>query len=353
MKNLIITLASAIILLACETAEENSQQAAKNNAIDNNWLIPFSQVFDGGPGRDGIPALENPNKTTQGDFLRDPEFVIGYYDGEQAIAYPHQILDWHEIINDELNGFPYAITYCPLTGTGIGWDRAINGATTTFGVSGLLYNNNLIPFDRATNSNWSQMRNDCVNGKLQGDEISTFPVVEMRWQDWKAMYPNTQIVSTNTGHDRQYGAYPYGDYKTNNKSLFFPLSPDDNRLARKERVHGIIIDGNVKVYRFSTFNSSNTVIQDTFQGNDLIVVGNASSSLIVSFYAKLEDGSSPEFTAVNEGSVILADTEGNQWDVFGYATAGPRKGQRLISTKSYMGYWFAWGTFYPQPDIYQ
>ena len=114
------------------------------------WTIPISQVFDGGPGRDGIPALTDPQRTNLdgGSYILDPELVLGYYDGTKAIAYPHQILDWHEIINDQLNDFSYAITYCPLTGTGIGWDRNVDGSELTFAVSGLIYNNNLIPFDR-------------------------------------------------------------------------------------------------------------------------------------------------------------------------------------------------------------
>ena len=87
-----------------------------------------------------------------------------------------------------------AITYCPLTGTGIGWNRVISGNTTTFGVSGLLFNTNLIPYDRSTDSNWSQMKLECVNGQLLGETIPTFHVVETTWKTWKTMYPNTMVV---------------------------------------------------------------------------------------------------------------------------------------------------------------
>ena len=243
MKNFSLFLICIAITFSCEKDKETS----------GIWLIPSDQVFDGGPGKDGIPALENPLKISNPQFLTDFDLVIGYYDGSDAVAYPHVILDWHEIINDELNGFPFAITYCPLTGTGIGWDRKIDGVITTFGVSGLLYNNNLIPYDRKTDSNWSQMRNECVNGELIGNPIPTFTVVETSWRTWKAMFPDTKVVSTNTGFSRQYGVYPYGDYKTNHRNLIFPLNPDDARLDRKERVHGVIINGEAKVYRFSTF----------------------------------------------------------------------------------------------------
>jgi len=350
MKKLITIFLYFSVFFSCE--QENEPINA-GSLSDDSWLIPVSGVFDGGPGKDGIPALENPNKTNDGGFLVDSELVVGYYDGNSAIAYPHQLLDWHEIINDELNEVPYAIIYCPLTGTAIGWDRTINGTVTTFGVSGLLYNNNLIPYDRATDSNWLQMTNNCVNGELQGEKAVTFQVVETSWGTWKTMFPDSKIVSLSTGFSRQYDRYPYGDYKTNNDFLLFPLSPDDNRLPRKERVHGVIINEEAKVYKFSAFDTTNKIIIDTFQGSDIIVVGNVANNLIVSFHAQLEDGSTPEFIAINEGRAILTDSEGNKWDVFGYAIEGPRTGERLIPTKSYMGYWFAWGTFYPSTDIYE
>ena len=144
-----------------------------NGTIPGNstWSIPSNQVFDGGPGKDGIPALVNPAmvSSVQANYLTDNDLVIGFKVGDDVRAYPHQILDWHEIINDVVGEQPLAITYCPLTGTGIGWNRVISGNTTTFGVSGLLFNTNLIPYDRSTDSNWSQMKLECVNGQLIGE----------------------------------------------------------------------------------------------------------------------------------------------------------------------------------------
>lgn len=319
------------------------------------WSIPKNKIFDGGPGKDGIPALEDPERVSvaDGGYLLDQELVLGYFDGENAIAYPLQILDWHEIINDELNNFQFAITYCPLTGTGIGWDRTIKGNDpTTFGVSGLIYNNNLIPYDRQTNSNWSQMRLDCVNGPLINTEIKTFQLLETRWFTWKEMYPNTKVLSLNTGVDRPYGLYPYGDYKTNEDNLLFPLDIDDRRLNRKERVHGIIIDDVAKVYRFGSFTSSNTLINDIVNGREVIIVGNVNKNFIVSFYPELENGTNIILNAIDEANVILEDNLGNKWDVFGYAVSGPARGERLKRTESFMGYWFSWGTFYPNSEIH-
>jgi len=355
---LVIGLLAMFYMSSCNKNEDIFVNSGSNATSANQgapiWNIPKSEIFDGGPGKDGIPALEDPEKVSveAGGYLLDQELVIGYFDGENAIAYPLQILDWHEIINDELDHFPFAITYCPLTGTGIGWERTINGSPTTFGVSGLIYNTNLIPYDRQTNSNWSQMRLDCVNGPLINTEIKTFQLLETRWFTWKEMYPETKVLSLNTGIDRPYGLYPYGDYKTNEDNLLFPISIDDRRLNRKERVHGIIVDDVAKVFRFGSFASTNTMINDVINGEDVIIVGNASKNFIVSFYSKLRDGSTPVFTVVDRNEVILEDQLGNEWDVFGYAVSGPAKGERLINTESFIGYWFSWGAFYPDLEIY-
>jgi Protein of unknown function (DUF3179) len=324
------------------------------NNLGGDWLIPVNEVFDGGPGKDGIPALEDPDKVSVsgGDFMLDEELILGFYDGKNAVAYPHQILDWHEIINDELNFVPYAIVYCPLTGSGIGWERVVGGGVTTFGVSGLLYDNNLIPYDRRTDSNWSQMRLECVNGPLIGEKVRTFQIVETRWKTWKDMYPTTTVVSQQTGYDRPYGTYPYLDYRTNENFLLGPLSIIDKRLNGKERVHGIIVDGVAKVYRFNSFPITNTLINDVVNGEEVIILGNENKNFIVSFYSQLPDGSKPVFSPVSQNNIIMEDDLGNEWDVFGYAVSGPSKGMRLRSTESFIGYWFSWGAFYPDSEIY-
>jgi hypothetical protein len=362
MKNLIKSSTVVVImlfLLGCGNDDGLSQGNGNNSgsASSRDWSIPRGEVFDGGPGKDGIPALESPEfiSASSATYLESNDLVLGYKNGSDIRAYPHAILDWHEIINDEVNGKALAITYCPLTGTGIGWSRIINGQETTFGVSGLLYNSNLLPYDRLTDSNWSQMRLDCVNGELLGDKIETFQIVETTWQTWLEMYDDTRVVSTNTGHSRNYNSFPYGDYRTNNNNIIFPFAPNDSRLPAKERVHGVIIDGRAKVYPLAEFINGPILIEDTFSENDLILVGDSQKNFVVSFKSVLSDGHKPVFTLLNgfqnEG-LILSDEEGNLWNIFGEAVEGPRQGQSLTATESYIGYWFSWGAFYSTPEIY-
>lgn len=325
-----------------------------SDSTTGEWLIPKEQIFDGGPGKDGIPALINPQVAAISSitFLEDADLVIAIKFNDEVRVYPHPILDWHEIINDEINGNKFAITYCPLTGSGIAWNRVINGSETTFGVSGLLYNTNLIPYDRATNSNWSQMKMQCVNGSLIGTPVITFPIIETSWKTIKQAYPNAKVVTTETGYSRSYGTYPYGDYKTNNDLLIFPVSPDDTRLPRKERVLGAFINGVNRAYKFQDNGTDLTLFTDNVAGDVITVVSNKTNNINIAFQSMLEDGSSVILTPVqNELPIILTDTDGNKYDLFGEVIAGANKGMRLKTVTSMMSYWFGLAAFYPGVSI--
>ncbi len=355
-KLMTIMMVATIFLWGCEEEDlGGNSTSGKSNNNNSDWLIPLSEVFDGGPGKDGIPALADLDfiQAGEADYLFENDLVIGFVHGTEARAYPHRILDWHEIINDRVGDVNISVTYCPLTGTGIGWNREINGRITTFGVSGLLYNSNLIPYDRETDSNWSQIRLDCVNGDLIGDEIETFTLVETTWATWKAMYPSTIVVSTKTGYNRSYGRYPYGSYRTDHGYIIFPVANKDDRLQNKERVHGIVANGNTRVYPLSRFGESVTVIEDSFEGGEFVLVGNEKDNFVVSFNRDPGDGTLLSFLPVqNNYPIVMTDGEGNMWDVFGAAVSGPRKGTLLEHARSFIGYWFSFAAFYPEVTIY-
>lgn len=343
MKRILIILALAL-LQACSSVSDSDIVTVGNG----EWSIPKEEVLDGGPGKDGIPALVNPStltvSTTGSDFLQDSDLVIGYKNGENIVAYPHTILDWHEIINDNVGDVSVAITYCPLTGTGIGWNRIINNSETTFGVSGLLYNTNLIPYDRATDSNWSQILNESVNGVLLGEKIDIITLFETNWKTWKTLYPDAKVVSENTGFSRSYGVSPYGDYNTNNNSFLFPVAIKDPRLPSKERVHTIIDGEQAKVYRFDSFTSGNLII-DSFEGSRYLIAGN--EDFMVSFLLDSAAMENVSFTYdYNNSEVLFTDSDGNEWSIFGEAISGPKKGQFLTPSSSFMAFWFSIPAFY-------
>ena len=169
---LLTLVASWFFIAGCEKIEMISDSGGDQSA-DNyfggsggigDWLVPESEVLKGA-GKDAIPALTDPEIVRYGEvnYLNGADLVIGLVIDGEPRAYPHRILDWHEIINDKIGDTNFAITYCPLTGSGIGWNQ-LQLTNASFGVSGLLYNTNLIPYDRSTNSYWSQMKLMCVFG---------------------------------------------------------------------------------------------------------------------------------------------------------------------------------------------
>ncbi len=351
-----------LVLATVSCSESQEINNTSGNNFDLAWSIPKEEVRDGGVGRDGIPALENPVmiSAAQASYLTDNSLVVGVKSGDDTRAYPHTILDWHEIVNDKVGLAEMAVIYCPLTGTATGWNRKINGGVTTFGVSGLLYNSNIIPYDRLTNSNWSQIRLDCVNGSLKGERAETWQVVETTWKTWKTMFPDTKVLSDQTQYSRNYGNYPYGDYRTNNSKFIFPFSPEDARIPNKERVLGVVAPNKefwAKVYRFRSFKNAIVVIEDNFSGMDLVVIGSEQHNFLVAFERRTENGDLISFTGAgftaDLSANMMQDNEGNTWNIFGEAVSGARKGQKLRKVTSFIGYWFSWGAFYPTAEIYE
>jgi len=345
-----------LVLLSCSNGNDViTGQTSNNDSLKDinksEWLIPFNQVKDGGPGKDGIPSIDNPRflSVTNSTFLNDSDLIVGIVNGDEAKAYPHSILDWHEIVNDKVDQDFISISYCPLTGTAFGWKSNVDGKKSSFGVSGLLYNANLILYDRVTNSNWSQLKLQCVNGPMINNEPSLVNVVETNWGTWKKLYPDSQVLSNETGFDRNYEKYPYGDYKTNQDLLIFFATPLNNALPKKERVFAILNGAKSKVYRFSKFGNG-SAIKDIFMDDDYLVVGNSD---VINSFKLSSDYKDLDFEYdFNNTEVFFKDNEGNKWSIFGEAIEGPRKGQILDKSKSVVSYWFAIGAFYPNPEIY-
>lgn len=337
-----------LVLVFIPFCEEDSDSPDTSGT----WLIPKDQVQDGGPGKDGIIALENPPfiPVSRDTYLRNFDLVLGIQIGDFIAAIPHIILDHHEIANHSVDGTFYTLTYCPLTGSGIAWDTTEFTGDSTFGVSGLLYNSNLIPYDRQTDSNWSQMLMLCVNGEFVGKEPKQIYLVETTWETWKKLYTESLVMSNETGFNRNYKSFPYGSYKTDDR-LIFPVSNEDGRLHKKERVLGVIIGEETKVYPLFSFGDSVNVVSDVVNGKNIVVAGSTDLNFAVSFERDL-GGETFQFMPVqDELPVIMMDTEGTKWDIFGNGVSGPGKGMKLTPTKSFISYWFAWAAFYPGAEI--
>ncbi|HMC00038.1 MAG TPA: DUF3179 domain-containing protein [Flavobacteriaceae bacterium] len=352
MKKILI-LYSIVLIFSCSNGGDGKNDNANTPQPEPEvWLIDKNKVLDGGPGKDGIPSIDNPKfvEAQSQVYINDNDLVVGVKYNNEVKAYPHDILNWHEIVNDAFNDQSLTINYCPLTGTAFGWQSMSNGEPSTFGVSGLLYLANLILYDRNTDSNWSQMLLQCVNGDLMGDFPTTVNVIETNWLTWKNLYPNTKVLSRDTGfyNDSHYNNYPYGPYLTVDDFFIFQVFPLNSTLPFKQRVYAII-NNTAKVYQFSDFEGGNAIV-DSFNGKNYLVVGNEN---VINAFELTNDFSNLNFEyCFNDTEVFFKDNEGNNWSIFGNAISGPREGQNLITPKSVVSFWFAIAAFYPDPEIY-
>lgn len=346
---------------SCQRPEPDLSHGPNNPQLNaNGFLVPPDEIFDAGAGFDAIPAISEPrfnHPSTQTELL-DGDLVVGVKIGNQIRAYPHSILDWHEVVNDQFiveggDSEPYSINYCPLTGSAVLWKGAMGVLDPTFGVTALLYNSNQILFDRESLSLWSQMLEQSIGGPKALTIPERLQVVETSWRTWKEMYPDSFVMTTDTGFTRDYLESPYAGYKGSSKTLF-PAANLDPRLHPKARVLGINVGDVSKVYPIQSFEFGISALNDTVGELDVVTVASLGKNLGVIFNRQLEDCTTLEFSPVQDQlPIVMTDNEGSVWDIFGNAVSGPRTGATLAKTNSYIAYWFAWTAFFPDPEMHQ
>ena len=337
-------------------------------------LVPDAELISANAGRDAIPSLTNPSTVAAdavGPQLRDTDRVLGVVQNGQARAYPLRILWWHEIINDVLGGVPIAVSYCPLTGSGLVYDPVLDGQHVTFGTSGLLFDNNLVMYDRTSASLWSQMMVRGVCGSYISHEPALYAVTEMTWGGWKELHPQTTVVSFATGYPRNYNIYPYGNYReVDDTQILFPLSFADRRLAPKALVHGIEHNGVARAYSLYDIGNQaeRQAINDQINDRAVLVVYDSVNEMAMSFDRKLRflnkkgKWKTKKFafgvTDDGDGGIALRDRQtGTIWNLQGEPVAGELVGKidggslKRIP-EAYTAFWFAWAAFHRGTEIH-
>ena len=199
--------------------------------------IDIKKIKNGGPPKDGIPSIDKPKfealNATQ--FPDDAEGILVQHDGQQRF-YPYNIIVFHELVNDSLGDYHILVSYCPLCGSGIVFNRKIKGKIYDFGVSGYLFESNLLMYDRITESLWSQARTESVVGEMLGIKLKIEPMQLITLGEVKKKYPQAKILSTDTGHRRNYMATAYEGYFTSD-GLMFPITNKDERFKNKEMMY--------------------------------------------------------------------------------------------------------------------
>ena len=289
--------------------------AAPHNGFDiSDSLIDSEQILAGGPAKDGIPAIDNPRfvSATDAQHMQPQDRVLGITLNGMSKAYPIGILNWHEIVNDDIQGQQFAITYCPLCGTGVAFDAEVNDQQLDFGVSGLLYNSDVLLYDRQTESLWSQIMSTAVTGEFKGAKLKRLPIEHTSWADWKQQYPKTLVLSDDTGYSRDYRRNPYSGYETS-RALYFQVSNKAPAYFHpKERVLGLEIDNQFKAYPFSEIDKAGkAVISDELAGQRVEL----------------------HWDKKNQQASIM-DAAGNK-------------------IAAIEGFWFAWFAFHPDTQVYR
>lgn len=283
----------------------------KNGFDVSASLVPVAQILRGGPPRDGIPAIDKPvfMRATEAD-LAGNERVMGVFFKGIARAYPIRMLNRHEVVNDTFGATAVVVSYCPLCGSGVVFLLPSGQAASTFGVSGLLYNSDVLLYDRESESLWSQLMLQAISGPRRGDRLTLVAATHTSWGEWQQRYPETLLLSAASAPDMSYSQNPYAGYE-NSEQLWFPVAHKSDALEAKERVLGLSINGVDKAYPHSELANSQGIFEDIVAGKKVEIVWSQAAQ-----------------------SAYVLDAEGQQ-------------------LPSVSAYWFAWFGFHPQTLIYR
>ena len=318
--------------------------------------LDLTFLADGGVGRDGIPALTDPvflgaNGSPSIGYLQNDSRVIGVYVGDEALAIPHNVMYRHEIVNLNRGGEQIAVSYCPLTGSALAFDRAQVGGAE-FGVSGLLFQANLIMYDRndPNESLWPQMFGTARCGPRSGTALTRFPTYEMTWEAWRELHPTTLVIGIDPDDVSDYSRNPYGpayENAGNGDYLGFPIPRQDTRRLPKERVLGLPDDGrgNALALPFRALQNLGDLHVEAFDydGAPAVVFWETEASAAVALRPML-NGQSLTFR-IEDGRIWDNETN-TAWSVTGEGLFGPNAGERLEPiAESYVAFWLAWVAF--------
>ncbi len=303
-----------------------------------------SEAVSGGPPKDGIPSIDDPSFISAGEasnWLDPGDPVFGLVTDGGAKAYPQSILVLHEICNDVVDGQPVSVTYCPLTGTAMGFERG----ETTFGVSGRLVNNNLIMYDRATETWWPQVLATAIPGPWNDSyttrSLEEFRLVWTTWKRWSNRHPETEVLSRDTGFAKNYERDPYGSYNPRRgyyrpgSSPMFTSFSDDDRLEEKTVVIGTRTPEGAAAFEKDTLRAQGLVAGE-LGGEPILAVHDP--ALDTGYVYRNPEGRQFEH---RDGQVVDAS-----------GTAHRPAALPLERTLAFDAMWFAWSGFYPETNLY-
>ncbi|HBU27535.1 TPA: hypothetical protein DEB00_00270 [Candidatus Uhrbacteria bacterium] len=310
-------------------------------------IVRPTDIHPSGQLEETFPLLDNPTFVTIDEaeaqttlFDQLPGFAVETSEGPRF--YSSQVLAWHNIVHDSIDGQDVVITYSPLTGTGGVFARE---GGETFEFSGLVWNNDALFVDAKTNSLWSALLGKAIYGKRAGEILVPVPFDVVMWEQWKAAHPDGSVLSAKTGFERRYDLSPYGSY-LQTRSIFFGLSSSFiPALEPKAVVNGVVIDGMAKAYQEGPIvQATHRVLNDHI--GEHAVVAWADAQNVIRVHERTEE---VEFDKISQTQLI--DTDGRAWTL---AANGDlvNGNQTFASLSPTSTFWFAWSATYPNTDLY-
>lgn len=328
--------------------------------------VEWDEVLSGGPPKDGIPAIDQPtfeSVAAAGERLGEKTPVIFFAHGSVTRAYPLEILIWHEIVNDEVDGLPVAVTFCPLCNASIVFDRRVGEQILNFGTTGKLRKSDLIMYDRQTESWWQQALGEAIAGEFTGTRLTFLASQVMSFGDFAAEFPDGEVLAIPTGFSRAYGRNPYEGYDSTDRPFLYD-GELDTRLPATERVVGINVGDVARAYAFSDVAELGVVNDELAEQAVVIFFKDGVSSALdaalidegrdvgstVVFDRRLDD-QVLTFEALENGSFLDTET-GSTWNILGEALDGPLAGKQLTQVVAFDHFWFAWQAFFPETELF-
>ena len=334
------------------------------NSIDLGELLLGLHMVD---PRDGIPPIDHPvfeTVSAASEWLSDRVPGTLVLLGGEARFYPLGILHRHEIVNDEIAGIPVAVTYCPLCNTALTFDRRVGGQVLRFGVSGLLRNSDLVMWDDQTVSLWQQVTGEAIVGSATGAVLTPVPTAIVSFGEFADAYPEGISLSRDSGLSAPYIYNPYEGYSNRSAPYPFFTGEVDPRYRALERVVGVTEGGGATAYPFPVI-SEVGVVNDIVGGVPVAVFwgGDTADALDTSrlsegkaigtglAYLRTVDGR--ELTFIKQGHLFRDQETSSEWTLLGQAISGPLAGARLELAMHRNEFWFVWGAFYPDGEVYE
>ncbi len=316
--------------------------------------------------RDGIPAIDDPKFESQADaarWLGDRDPVVALAIGTDVRAYPVSILMHHDAVNDVVNGVPVAVTFCILCGSAIAYDRRFDDQVLSFGYAGMLYNSNLVLYDRQTETWWGQIVGQGLVGRYAGRELTRISAPTMSFKEYRRQTSTGTVLSRDTGFERPYGEGRLKGYDEDPNPIRRIFQKEtDVRLPAKERVLVLDEGDDIVAIPFSAL-VERKVITTRVGGRDAVVwwspwtasiyadrVADGKDVGAAAGFDPVVDGRRLTFRATVDGSITDRQT-GSIWSFGGRAVSGPLEGKTLTPIDDGVHFWFVWAAYRPETRV--